>query len=94
VPWALIAEANEILPPDYVIQVGQTLVIPLPGESPEGPPTYVVQPGDTITGIAFELGVDPTELADLNELENWDEIYAGQVLLVPGDWQQQESPAP
>ena len=43
-------------------------------------PTVVVRPGDTLSGIALERGLDVTALARLNGIENPNRIYAGQVL--------------
>lgn len=91
IPWQLIAEANDIPPPDYRIQVGQVLIIPAAGSLPSAAPsgggvdgdTYTVQPGDSVIGIAEELGVDPTDLADFNNLADWNSIQPGQVLLIP-----------
>ncbi len=45
--------------------------------------TYTVQKGDTMYGIAFENGVDVTELAELNNIENPSAIQIGQQLSVP-----------
>jgi LysM repeat protein len=89
VPWQLIAEANGIQPPDYTIQVGQVLIIPDVGAIPSGSggldgDTYVVQAGDSVIGIAEALGVDPTDLADFNNLADWNSIQPGQVLYIPG----------
>ncbi len=87
VPWQLIAEANGIEGPDYTIQVGQELIIPAAGAQPTGGPdgdTYVVQPGDSVIGIAEELNIDPTDLADFNNLADWNSIQPGQVLYIPG----------
>lgn len=44
---------------------------------------YVVQDGDTIESIAEELGVDPTELAEYNELEDGEELKPGDELKIP-----------
>jgi LysM repeat protein len=86
VPWELIALANELEDP-YPIYVGQELVIPIPPEPSPGAPSYVVQAGDTMLDIAYKLGVDATELADFNDIEDWNTIYVGQVLLIPGEGQ-------
>lgn len=42
-----------------------------------------VKPGDTLAGIAAEHGVSPQEMAKLNNLDNPDLIYPGQVFKVP-----------
>jgi LysM repeat protein len=84
VPWTLIAEANGIEPPGYIVQVGQVLIIPVVPTFSPGGDTYIVQSGDTITGIANKVGVDPTDLADFNNIADWNSIQVGQVLYVPG----------
>lgn len=84
VPWTLIAEANGILPPAYVVQVGQVLIIPLVPTFSPGGDRYIVMAGDNIYSIAEKLGVDPTDLADFNNIADWNSIQVGQVLFVPG----------
>ena len=44
---------------------------------------YVVQPGDTLSGIAYQFGVDPDEIRRLNGITDEDYIVAGQELLIP-----------
>jgi len=88
IPWQLIAEANGIPPPDYVIVPGQVLIIPAIAVPTDGADFHVVQSGDTITGIAQEAGVDPTDLADFNNIADWNSIRVGDILFIPGpDWQ-------
>jgi LysM repeat protein len=88
VPWQLIAEANNIEPPDYVIVPGQVLIIPAVPIATAGAEFYIVQSGDTITGIAQQVGVDPTDLADFNNIADWNSIRVGDYLYIPGaDWQ-------
>jgi LysM repeat protein len=84
VPWTLIAEANGIAAPDYVVQVGQVLIIPIVPTFSPGGDTYIVMTGDTVTGIANKVAVDPTDLADFNNIADWNSIQVGQVLYVPG----------
>jgi nucleoid-associated protein YgaU len=45
--------------------------------------TYTVKSGDTLSEIAAGFGVDWHEMAELNNLENPDLIYPGQVFKVP-----------
>ncbi len=78
VPVDLLMRANGIKDPN-MIYVGQVLVIPTTGHTK----VYVVRPGDTLSGIAAKLGVDPNELMELNHITNPDTIYAGQKLIVP-----------
>ena len=43
---------------------------------------------DTITGIAQQAGIDPTDLADFNNIADWNSIRVGDILYIPGsDWQ-------
>ncbi len=51
--------------------------------APSTADTHVVQPGETLSGIAAEVGSDVQTLLRLNELDNPDEIQAGQVLKLP-----------
>jgi rare lipoprotein A len=41
---------------------------------------YVVQPGDTLSGIAFQMGTTAEHLAAANGIANPDLIYAGQTI--------------
>jgi LysM repeat protein len=84
IPWTLIAEANNIAGPDYTIQVGQELIIPTLPEASDGSEVYVVKSGDSIIGIAEQFGIDPTDLADFNNLADWNSIHPGDLLYIPG----------
>lgn len=88
IPWQLIAEANGIAGPDYVIVPGQVLIIPPVAVPTDGADFHIVQSGDTITAIAQEFDVDPTDLADFNNIADWNSIRVGDILYIPGpDWQ-------
>jgi hypothetical protein len=56
--------------------------------------TYTVQPGDTLTKIAVKYGVTVDELVALNDIENPDLIYVGQVLKIPASAGTSATPAP
>jgi LysM repeat protein len=84
VPWTLIAQANNIPGPDYIVQVGQVLIIPVVPTFSPGADQYMVQSGDTITAIANKVGVDATDLADFNNIADWNSILPGQILYIPG----------
>jgi LysM repeat protein len=84
VPWMLIAEANGIVGPDYVIVPGQVLIIPAVVVPTAGADFYVVQSGDTITAIAEQFGVSPTDLADFNNIADWNSIQVGDIVYIPG----------
>jgi nucleoid-associated protein YgaU len=47
--------------------------------------TYTVKSGDTLSEIALGFGVDWHEMAELNNLENPDLIFPGQVFKVPNN---------
>lgn len=47
------------------------------------PPGYVVKEGDTLSGIATELGTTMEELAEANEIGVDDFIQPGQTLVIP-----------
>jgi LysM repeat protein len=55
---------------------------PQPAPEPEYR-TYTVKPGDTLSEIAQSFGVDWHEMARLNNLDNPDLIFPGQVFKVP-----------
>jgi LysM repeat protein len=83
IPWQTIAEVNGILPPDYVIIPGQELIIPSVPQPTSNADIYVVQAGDNIYKIADLLEVDPTDLADFNNLIDWNSIKVGDILYIP-----------
>lgn len=72
-----IAQANGLVYP-YTIYPGQELVLPV--EEIQSPKYYVVRPGDTILSIADRYGLELEELLSLNNLENPNIIYPGQIL--------------
>lgn len=45
---------------------------------------YVVQENDTLAAIALNHGVTVEQLVEANGLPNSDQVYVGQVLLIPG----------
>jgi LysM repeat protein len=54
----------------------------------------VVRHGQTLSGIAAWYGVTTWALAEANGIWNWNHIYAGQKLCIPGGWQPQPQPHP
>ncbi len=61
-----------------------TRVIKTPTLTPTPtPPTYIVKEGDTLLGIAIELGVTTEELTALNNLGEDDLLQLDQKLLIP-----------
>jgi LysM repeat protein len=79
---ALIQANPQITPPDYIIHEGDVLTIPAPATS--NPNQYVVKSGDSITSIATKYSVDPTDLADFNNIADWNTIQVGQIIYIPG----------
>ena len=51
---------------------------------------YTVRPGDTLTRLAKQHGVSLTDLMSINGLSLATWLYAGQVLLVPGELREAE----
>ena len=80
-----LAQANNVLPPYYVIYIGQVLVIP--GTSGTTPPPgyqrYVVQQGDYLVSIALRYNTHWRTLATVNGIPFPYIIYPGQTLLIP-----------
>lgn len=72
-----IAEANGLRCP-YTIYPGQELVLPI--DDIRSPRYYVVRPGDTLVSIADRYGLEINELLMLNQLEDPNIIYPGQIL--------------
>ncbi len=58
---------------------------PVVAEAPAAPAerTYTVKPGDTLSKIGREFGVTYQSIAKLNNIENPDLIYPGQVFRIP-----------
>lgn len=53
------------------------------GPEPVGNATYRIRPGDTLSEISGETGVPVGMLAEYNDIENPNLIYAGASLLIP-----------
>ena len=51
-------------------------------DDPKGK-TYKIEPGDTLLGIAEKFGVTVEEICELNDIEDPNMIYAGQVIYIP-----------
>ena len=72
-----IAEANGLIYP-YTIFPGQELVLPI--REITSPRYYVVRPGDTLVSITDRYGLELEDILSLNNLENPNIIYPGQIL--------------
>lgn len=81
-----IASANGIWNPNF-IYAGQRLVIPVGGYPPPPPPPqqtyYIVRYGDTLAGIARYFGTSVWAIAQANNIQNINWIYAGMYLVIP-----------
>ena len=82
VTYQAIAEANGI-PEPYIIHEGDVLIIPVPETACGDYETYIVQSGDFVISIAEDHSVDPSDLADFNNLVDWNSIRPGDVLCIP-----------
>lgn len=55
---------------------------------------HVVRPGETLYGIAAFYGVTAADMAAMNGISNYDLIYAGQRLTIPGGYKPSPGHAP
>jgi LysM repeat protein len=94
----VLIEANQerlgLDPQNPIIKVGDELLIPPPGTElatptplPEGLPRgtrieYMVQSGDTLALIADEFNSTVEDILEVNEIEDPNAIYVGQILVV------------
>lgn len=61
------------------LKVGQSLTI-LPADGV----LHIVKSGDTISGISQKYKAKPDEVIAFNSLKNQDDIYIGDILIIPG----------
>jgi LysM repeat protein len=93
-----LMRANNLPNPNFVYS-GQRLLIPdplmqVPAPAPQSaaappPPNqpsvyYTVRAGDTLAGIALRYGVSIASIAQANQLTNWNFVWYGQRLRIPG----------
>ena len=78
-----LVRLNNIQNPN-LIYPGQVLIIRQGGSTtpPSGSTTYTVQRGDTLSEIANRFGTTVNELVRLNNIQNPNLIYPGQVLVI------------
>jgi len=81
-PVQALVDAHGITNVHY-IYVGQRLVIPDPATGP-GLTVHVVQSGESLLTIAAKYGVTVRDLANRNGITNWNLIFVGQRLVIPG----------
>lgn len=89
----LVLMALNNLTYDSVIRVGDELLIPPPDltlptetalpEGMRGTVEYVVKTGDTLEGIALQFNSTVEAILQENDLENANEIFTGQTLVIP-----------
>lgn len=81
-----IAQVNNIYNPNLIF-AGQQLLIPVGTQPPTPPPTvpvfYLVRPGDTLASIARQFGTTWQAIAQANNIQNPNRIYAGMYLIIP-----------
>ncbi len=66
-------------------QTATATSVPSPTPIPtSAPTTYTVQAGDTLFQIAQRFGVSVVELASFNNIIDYDTVFPGQVLTIPG----------
>lgn len=80
VPLQRLVEVNN-LPLDTMLIEGQVLIIPLPPD--RAGRWHVVQPGETLTSIAEDYGVEAAQIQSANGMGESVDIYAGQQLRIP-----------
>ncbi len=82
---AKLVELNNIQNPN-LIYVGETLKIPIMGTVKKRKTiAYTVQPGDTLSAIAVRYNTTVNQLVELNNIQNPNLIYVGQVLEINTD---------
>ncbi|MBI5928498.1 MAG: SH3 domain-containing protein [Chloroflexi bacterium] len=71
----------------YIIANGNLYNLPITSGGSTTPPpstrTYVVQPGDNLYRISLKFGVSMASIAAANNIYNYNQIYVGQVLIIP-----------
>jgi LysM repeat protein len=104
-----VVELNDLPDANTIIE-GQVLTLPeddgeIDAEAGDGaltpmaePQTYTVKEGDTLLGIAINLGVSNEmswidDVVELNELESPDMLSIGQVLQLPDDTPSADTPS-
>jgi len=94
-PYSVEGASNSIDPATQIVYPGQTIILPNPGmELPTATPippdmprgtkiNYTVQAGDSIGGIASRFNSTVEEIVKLNNLEDVNSIFIGQILIIP-----------
>ncbi len=73
---------NTPLPPSATPTITNT---PEPSltPTPEGPVTYLVEPGDTLSSIAEQFGIEVVQLMAANNITNADQLFVNDELTIP-----------
>jgi murein DD-endopeptidase MepM/ murein hydrolase activator NlpD len=67
--------------------LASAMALPVAAQGEGDEVRYVIQAGDTLTTIALRFGVSVDVLVGTNELENPNDIFVGQLIILPGvDW--------
>jgi LysM repeat protein len=61
---------------------GHLYLLPVSGAAGT-PVIHVVQPGETVAALCARYQISIEDLAQLNNVQNWDDIEAGTVLFIP-----------
>ena len=77
-----LVELNNIANPN-LIYAGDTLIVPTSDPSSNTTQIYVVQYGDTLSKIAQEYGTTVATLASINNIQNVNLLYVGQIIKIP-----------
>lgn len=77
-----LVKLNNIANPN-LIYAGDTLIVPTSDPSSNITQIYVVQYGDTLSKIAQEYGTTVATLASINNIQNVNLIYVGQIIKIP-----------
>lgn len=73
---------NTPVPPTLTPTITDTLE-PSLTPTPEGPLTYIVEPGDSLSSIAEQFGIQVVQLMAANNITNADEVFVNDELIIP-----------
>lgn len=73
---------NTPVPPTLTPTITETLE-PSLTPTPEGPLTYIVEPGDTLSSIAEQFGIEVVQLMAANNITIADQLFVNDELIIP-----------
>jgi lipoprotein-anchoring transpeptidase ErfK/SrfK len=81
-----VYSGQRLLIPDPLMQFPAQAAQNVPATQPQTAPSvyYTVRAGDTLAGIASRYGVSIATIAQANNLTNWNFVWHGQRLRIPG----------